>query len=476
MTAASIAARAAIVIASAAAMETVALLVHRHLMHGAGWGWHRSHHQPAADRRWERNDLYALVFASLAFALMWFSGGPRWPLFWVGAGLTLYGALYAVVHDGLVHRRLPLNWNLRSRSPRRGYLARLVQAHRLHHAVRGRDGCVSFGFLYAPPPARLAEALRQRRRAAGAGVEVGTEAEAASTPTAGADARRWQGATGLLLATLIAGGWLAAQAGLLFRAEWSTGSLLLAPLGVALVCWLDVGLFIVAHDAMHGSLAPSSPRLNRAFGRACLLLYAGFWLGRFTDGHVQHHRAPGTADDPDFNPGGNGRFWPWYGRFMRRYFGWREAAGLALTFGLLAGGLRAPLANVMVFWALPALLSSVQLFAFGTWLPHRAASAPFADHHRARSNDYGWLASLLSCFHFGYHHEHHLRPDAPWWRLPAVRRGQTAELNLRPGDRVGAGTAPGITPGFAGPAGSTSLRAAPAGRPVRATPPCSPPR
>ena len=33
-----------------------------------------------------------------------------------------------------------------------------------------------------------------------------------------------------------------------------------------------------------------------------------------------------------------------------------------------------------------------------------------------------WLASLLTCFHFGMHHEHHLSPNTPWWRLPEARR------------------------------------------------------
>ncbi len=49
--------------------------------------------------------------------------------------------------------------------PRRfggAYLKRLIQAHRLHHAVRSREGAVSFGFLYAPPVKKLKEQLRQQ--------------------------------------------------------------------------------------------------------------------------------------------------------------------------------------------------------------------------------------------------------------------------------------------------------------------------
>ncbi|MEO1265510.1 MAG: fatty acid desaturase, partial [Pseudomonadota bacterium] len=78
-------------------------------------------------------------------------------------------------------------------------------------------------------------------------------------------------------------------------------------------------------------------------------------------------------------------------------------------------------ANIMTFLTVPAIVSSIQLFTFGTYLPHKPADPAFTDRHRSRSNDYPWLVSLLTCFHFGYHHEHHAVPDAPWWRLPDVR-------------------------------------------------------
>ena len=80
-------------------------------------------------------------------------------------------------------------------------------------------------------------------------------------------------------------------------------------------------------------------------------------------------------------------------------------------------GLGARPANLLAFWAAPALLSALQLFTFGTWLPHRHTDQPFADAHHARSSGYGPLLSLLTCFHFGRHHEHHLTPWRPWWRL-----------------------------------------------------------
>jgi len=44
------------------AMEAVAWAAHKYVMHGIGWGLHRDHHQPTG-RAFQRNDLFALIFA-----------------------------------------------------------------------------------------------------------------------------------------------------------------------------------------------------------------------------------------------------------------------------------------------------------------------------------------------------------------------------------------------------------------------------
>jgi beta-carotene 3-hydroxylase len=144
-----------IVLITVVLMEGVSWVSHKYVMHGWGWGWHRSHHEPR--QGWfEKNDLYAVVFASLAIVLIALGTAGRWPLQWIGAGMTLYGFLYFLAHDGLVHRRWPLRY-----VPRSGYLKRLYQAHRMHHAVEGREGCVSFGFLYAPSVKALKAELQR---------------------------------------------------------------------------------------------------------------------------------------------------------------------------------------------------------------------------------------------------------------------------------------------------------------------------
>ncbi len=146
----------AIFLITLAGMEVVAWLAHKYLMHGIGWGWHRSHHEPR--HGWfEKNDLYAVVFAVLAIVLIALGNAGWHPLEWIGAGMTGYGLLYFIAHDGLVHRRWPFRY-----VPRSGYLKRLYQAHLMHHAVHGREGCVSFGFIYAPSIERLKAQLRAR--------------------------------------------------------------------------------------------------------------------------------------------------------------------------------------------------------------------------------------------------------------------------------------------------------------------------
>jgi beta-carotene/zeaxanthin 4-ketolase len=224
------------------------------------------------------------------------------------------------------------------------------------------------------------------------------------------------------LAIAIGSAWAALHVYAVFFHPLSEPGLLAAPLIVAVLCWLNVGLFITAHDAMHGSLAPGRPAINRVVGRIALALYAGFSFDRLAAAHHLHHRKSGTDEDPDFCAAHPTRFWPWYLTFFRRYFGWREFGILTVLLATYLLVLRASPVNALLFWGLPAILSSLQLFYFGTFLPHRHGEDTFGDRHRARSNAYPPLLSLLTCFHFGYHHEHHRAPGVPWWRLPRERR------------------------------------------------------
>ncbi|MEL6873510.1 MAG: fatty acid desaturase [Pseudomonadota bacterium] len=230
------------------------------------------------------------------------------------------------------------------------------------------------------------------------------------------------GRIGITLAALIIGAWLTVHFGAIFGFAWSWAS---APIGIALMLlqtWLYVGLFIIAHDCMHGSLVPMKPAWNRWVGQLCLALYAGFSFDFMNRKHHQHHRHAGTGDDPDFHDHEPHAFWPWYVKFFREYFTGREIIFIAAGVWLYVLLFGASFVNILTFWAIPAIVSSIQLFTFGTYLPHVPDDPAFADRHRSRSNDFPWIVSLLTCFHFGYHHEHHDVPNAPWWRLPDVRR------------------------------------------------------
>lgn len=225
---------------------------------------------------------------------------------------------------------------------------------------------------------------------------------------------------GPIYAAMLATAWLITHIYAVFFYDLGSSIFITLAL-IAFQLWLYTGLFIVAHDTMHGSFAPNSPRLNDWTGRVILFWYAGFNWDRMRTAHHQHHATPGTDEDPDFNADNPYAFWPWYIRFFRHYFSWSQIVVLALI-GAVYMLLGAPYPNLVILWAAPAILSSVQLFYFGTYLTHRHHE-PFADHHLARSNNYPTWLSLLTCFHFGYHHEHHLYPHEPWWRLPA-RKGE----------------------------------------------------
>lgn len=154
----------ATIIASIIAMEFIAWASHKYIMHGFGWAWHRDHHEPH-DKALEKNDLYGIVGAVMSIS-MFAIGSPlimgvsAWePGTWIGLGIMFYGIIYTLVHDGLVHQRYF------KYVPRGGYAKRLVQAHKLHHATIGKEGGVSFGFVFARDPAKLKAELKVQRDA-----------------------------------------------------------------------------------------------------------------------------------------------------------------------------------------------------------------------------------------------------------------------------------------------------------------------
>lgn len=224
---------------------------------------------------------------------------------------------------------------------------------------------------------------------------------------------------GLAVALVMYAAWAINLASLLGTPPEELGAWVLVAL--PLQVFLSTGLFITAHDAIHRTVS-RSPWVNTAVGWICTLSFAMFSFRHLRTAHHQHHAHPGTPLDPDHHDGERRDPVSWFKTFMGRYLTiwhfvlWIPATWLGLYFIFEVHPI-----NLLLFWPTPALLSAVQLFVFGTWLPHREPAGGHTNPHRAQSLPLGEGLSLLTCFHFGYHVEHHEHPSVPWWRLPLTR-------------------------------------------------------
>jgi beta-carotene 3-hydroxylase len=136
---------AAIALATVLLMEAWAWLMHRYLLHGPLWFLHRSHHEPRSGW-WEWNDLVSLAYGAASAALVIYGIQHQSYTLGIGIGIAVYGVLYFWLHDIIIHRRIKLKYQFRSR-----YINRLIRAHKLHHKHLGRAPGEAYGFLYAAP-------------------------------------------------------------------------------------------------------------------------------------------------------------------------------------------------------------------------------------------------------------------------------------------------------------------------------------
>lgn len=212
-------------------------------------------------------------------------------------------------------------------------------------------------------------------------------------------------------------GWLASLASLL-SCQIQELPWWLVMVGILIRTQLHTGLFIIGHDAMHVVLLPASRRWNDRLGALVLALYAALPYRTCRDSHWRHHRFSATALDPDFASSTRVSALGWYCQFMARYLCWRQMAGLLTLWSAMALAFSSVI-NVLLFCTLPLLLSSLQLFVFGTYLPHRRQRDP--QNHSPDSLNFPTWLSLLACFHFGYHREHHENPGLAWHELPEAK-------------------------------------------------------
>lgn len=165
-------------VVAACAMEPWARLLHGKVWHGLLWGVHESHHAPRTGR-FERNDVLSGLHAPIAMVLVIVGcqlvpGTLGAAMIGTGTGMTLFGLAYLVVHDGLVHKRLPVGF-----LAKHPYFKRVRAAHLVHHSKGG----VPYGLFRGP------EELRASKRRALASRPAAPSAPTPAAPGHAAPAR-----------------------------------------------------------------------------------------------------------------------------------------------------------------------------------------------------------------------------------------------------------------------------------------------
>jgi beta-carotene ketolase (CrtW type) len=224
---------------------------------------------------------------------------------------------------------------------------------------------------------------------------------------------------GLLIALTIILFWLGHLVWSLAFAEVSLSSPMLY-VHIAVQTYLYTGLFITAHDAMHGQVSPNR-KVNKEIGQVATLLFAALSYSRLWEKHLLHHRFSGAVGDPDYCTTSQ-NFWRWWFSFMKNYISWWQIVILAVVFNILQIWINQW--NLILFWILPSVLSTFQLFYFGTFQPHRLPHTEAMMPHNSRTQKGPHWWAMLSCYFFGYHFEHHESPRTPWWKLYQMKGQQ----------------------------------------------------
>ena len=131
-----------ITLATFCIMEGITWLTHRFIMHGFLWNLHEDHHRKGPGF-FEKNDAFFVIFAIPSWLCIML--GSMNQLYWVvsiGAGITMYGLAYFVVHEIIIHQRF--KWFTRSNNR---YVKAIRWAHKMHHKHLDKEEGESFGML-----------------------------------------------------------------------------------------------------------------------------------------------------------------------------------------------------------------------------------------------------------------------------------------------------------------------------------------
>ena len=134
-----------IIAATSLFMEFVAWSVHKYIMHGFLWSLHQDHHVVDNDKFFQKNDYFFLIFAIPSIILIFMGYENLTSGFFIGIGIALYGLAYFLIHEIIIHRRLPPPSKTKSK-----YIKAIRKAHKIHHKNRGKYHGVNFGMLIVP--------------------------------------------------------------------------------------------------------------------------------------------------------------------------------------------------------------------------------------------------------------------------------------------------------------------------------------
>ena len=126
-------------------MEFVAWATHKYIMHGFLWNLHQDHHVVDKNKIFQKNDYFFLIFAIPSIVLMYYGFSNMSVEFFIGLGILFYGIAYFLVHEVIIHRRLPPPSKTKSK-----YIKAIRKAHKIHHKNLGKKNGVNFGMLIVP--------------------------------------------------------------------------------------------------------------------------------------------------------------------------------------------------------------------------------------------------------------------------------------------------------------------------------------
>ena len=160
---------------------------------------------------------------------------------------------------------------------------------------------------------------------------------------------RFKDQFGLLIAVCVIVAWsVCLYFGLTMEVDYSSPGLYLMML---LQGHLYTGLFITAHDAMHGTVSMNK-KINTLIGHVSSALFSFNFYHRLFPKHHEHHRYVATDRDPDYHEGG---MIAWYFSFLKQYINIWQFLLMAVTYNILKQFI--PVENLILLWMAPAFLA-----------------------------------------------------------------------------------------------------------------------